>query len=457
VGWSLALLGAVATAPIALAAQAPAPLGSIRGIVYDSLLARAPLGGAVVELLELGRQVTTDGRGVFRFDSVPGGRYTISFTHPTLTEIGFVPPDRSVTLGAGIDIAYSLGTPTDVSLYRRLCPGPREPDTGVLLGTLTRAGTKVPLVGAEVQGDWVVATVDRSLGVTRRPLTVRAVTDSSGRYQLCGIPSDVAVVVTATAGTVKGEPLEVDTRGRAFGIRNLSLDLGGAASATTVARGTVVDSAGRGVAGAQVLVLGTERTTRTGPDGSFLLSGLRPGSATLEARAIGYTRRRQPIELAPAGTPPVRLVLGRLAVDLPEVKVTARAGSLGSTGFEERRGRANGYFVGRAEIQRRGIVRTEDIFKTVPGLKVETIGGTDYQILSLRGAGFSATCVPAIYIDRTLVPLDPETTGGSLPLTPEEIHGIEVYRAPADAPPEYQRPGTAACGIILIWTRRGAR
>ena len=111
-----------------LEAQQP-PTGSIRGIVYDSLIAHGGLGNAVVELLELGRVTRTDARGVFRFDSLPGGSFTLAFSDSSFSSIGFAPPERTVSLGEGIDVAVTLATPSPNTIYRALCPGPREPDT----------------------------------------------------------------------------------------------------------------------------------------------------------------------------------------------------------------------------------------------------------------------------------------------------------------------------------------
>jgi len=78
---------------LAAGVQAQTPtLGSIRGLVHDSLLAARPLERAVVEILELGRLDTTDARGVFRFDSVPAGRYSVSSPIPSSMRSGCARP-----------------------------------------------------------------------------------------------------------------------------------------------------------------------------------------------------------------------------------------------------------------------------------------------------------------------------------------------------------------------------
>lgn len=449
---ALFLAGAVGTA----GAQAAAPrLGSIRGLVFDSLVTGQALAEAEIEVFELGRRTRADSRGMFRLDSVAAGRYSLSFTHPTLAAFGFVAPERIVDVGAGIDVSVVLATPSAASVFRRLCRGAADPKTGVLVGRLSDAATEAPIPAAEIRGEWVEATFERAAGLVRRGRSVRAATDSAGRFQLCGVPTDVAVVLTALTLTDQGPPLELELHGRLVATRNLSLARG-AGSATARVAGTVRGEDQRPIEGALVTVLGRPHATRTDSAGRYALTALPAGSHTLEARAIGYGRRRAGVELRGEREASASLTLPRLAVPLPDVNVVAAAAERDRTGFEGRRATADGHFIGREDIRRRGTVRIEDLFKTVPGLKVEPLGATEYQILSTRGGtGFATLCVPTVFVDGIRIPQDTDF-GSNLPVVPEEIHGIEVYRSPAAAPPRYQTAG-ANCGVILIWSRRGGR
>lgn len=70
-------------------------------------------------------------------------------------------------------------------------------------------------------------------------------------------------------------------------------------------------------------------------------------------------------------------------------------------------------------------------------------------------------CWPMVYIDRHLV-----STGGiggntgAQPAAVDElvfradVLAIEVFRSPAEIPPEFNGPN-AGCGVIVLWTRRG--
>lgn len=449
------LLALAALAAPVPAANAQAGLGSIRGLVHDSLRAGGPLAGAEVEVLELGRRVLTDAAGRFRIDSVPAGRFTVSFSHPDLVAFGFQPPERTVEIGSGIDVSLVLATPSPATILGRLCPGRREAETGVLLGRVTDPLTGRPAEGGEVRGQWT-ETVLATGGLTQRPRAVRSLIDGAGRYRLCGVPTDVPVVLSTGTAELGGVPLALDLKGQLVVVRDLALArTDSAAPRDARATGTVRNENGDPVAQALVSVLGLDRAVRTDSEGSFALSGLPSGSFTLDARAVGYARAHAGLELRPGATAQAAIVLSRLAVELPEVTVTA-ATPADPTGFTLRRTQRDGYFIGRDDIQRRGSVRTEDLFRAIPGIKLEPVGAADYQILSTRGGtGISTLCAPAVFIDGIPVPLDPRS-GSSIPVLPEEIHGIEIYHNAGEAPPEFRSRG-ASCAIILVWTRRGGR
>ena len=440
----------LAAAPAA--AQAPVVKGSIRGLVYDSLVASAPLAGATVELLELGRVATADQRGAFRFDSLPGGRYTLSYSHSSLSAAGFTPPDQTFELAAGLDIVVTLATPSANTIYRRLCPATREQGTGVLLGTVTDAGSGRPIVAGEIRGEWNETSITKA-GIVRRPRIFRAGPDSTGRYRLCGVPTDVPVLLRVLVAGINGPPLELRMENRPLMVRRLT------AVTDTAAHGARltgrVTANGRGLPEAQVLVLGTDRVARAEADGSFAISDLPVGTHTVEARAIGYSRRRVLIELAATSPGDVVFDLARVPVELPELKVAGRA--IGQNGFEERRRLNNGgHFITGEDLARRGTIRVEDAFKGLPGVKVIPAGLNDYYILSTRGgSGFGTDCQFTVFVDDVRIPLDPET-GHGIPVAPQDVRGIEIHQGPGSAPIQYQASGQN-CGVVLIWTKRGRR
>jgi iron complex outermembrane receptor protein len=86
-----ALLVACAAPVAAVAQRAPTTLA---GRVADP--GGAPVAGARVQLVELGRGVTTGDDGAYRFSAVAPGTYTVS-----VSRIGRAPEARRVTLGPG--------------------------------------------------------------------------------------------------------------------------------------------------------------------------------------------------------------------------------------------------------------------------------------------------------------------------------------------------------------------
>lgn len=433
--------------------------GAVRGYVWDSLLTHAVLPRA--QIMASGtavRIVEADEHGRFVFDTLAPGRYFLSFTHPSLDQLGYTPTEVEVEIEAGKVRPVFLSTISGDAVLNAYCPAPRPSLTGVAFGRLADARTEAPIAGAEVKVEWRETTVSKTMGVLSGIRAAVATTDSLGIYRICGVPTDTPVMLRARVGSLQGPPLELDLAGRPVAFRILALDahppaaiVGEGATGTGTLRGVVRGPDHTGIAEAQVLVLGLPQGARTGPTGRFEITGLPAGTYSIETRAIGFTRRRDIVDLHPDRSAEVEVVLARQALVLPDVAVTERAPAV--TEFDQRRrqGRA-GHFMTREEIDKRHPIRAEELFRTVPGFTVVPSGGFDYAIVSSRDARASGYCQPDIYLDGTKIPVDPQQ-GGGLPVGPDEIYGIESYPNIANAPPQYR--STSGCGVILIWTRRG--
>jgi hypothetical protein len=266
------------------------------------------------------------------------------------------------------------------------------------------------------------------------------------------------VLLRARVNAVDGPPLELDLKGRPLAVRALTVAVIDTAAAgatptkgTAVVRGRIRETDGTPIPEAQVLVLGREGGARTTPTGTFELGELPGGTHTVEIRAIGFARRREMVNLHPEQPAELDLKLARLAVTLPELEVKAK---VALSEFDQRRQNGAGHFITEEDIERRNPLRTEDLFRGVPGFSVVPSGGFDYSIVSTRGVGMSGTqCSPEFYIDGARVIVDAQIAGG-LPVNPREIYGIETYSGPASAPPQFQSQN--GCGSVVIWTRRGA-
>jgi hypothetical protein len=237
-------------------------------------------------------------------------------------------------------------------------------------------------------------------------------------------------------------------------------------------RGVVVeDGTSRPVAGAVVDILhrGSVFTTaRTDSAGGFLLFPRISGRLGIRVQHPFYSAIDSvAIQLKPGETVTVELRLGRTAIPLEPLRVTARTESRLS-GFHERRRHPAGFgqFITRADIDTRPGAQTTDLFRQMRGVEVTTLGrgGADQpaafgtpdpsmprtRILTMRGT--LGSCIPAIYIDGLAV-RQFNDSGVDDFLKPEMIEGVEVYPGSVGAPAEFVDP--TLCGVVAFWTRAG--
>ena len=465
---TLGLTALLATAAQAQTPQPPttSPYATIRGYVFDSLLTGTTLPAASISLTgEVTRTTIADARGRFGFDSIPPGHYVVTFSHPTLDNVGYTPSEKPLDLKAGVLTRLFLSTAAGTTMYERLCLGPATAEMGVLVGSLREVTTKSPVAGGEVRLDWNETQVSQALGVTHRNRTAGARTDSLGRFRVCGLPNGRSMLLRARGRGVDGAPLELDFAGRSLVIRALSIDLGDTVSTvagaagpapavhhTAVLKGTIRKASGEPLTGAQVLVLGSSAATEVTAGGTFQLDSLPGGTHMVEVRAIGFERRRDAVDLDPNQPATLDVRMKQVATVLQELNVTAKPAAV--TEFDQRRTRNNGgYYITSDDIEKRNTIQTEDLFRTVPGLSVIPSGGFSYQVVSGRGVGMSGKlCSPDFFIDGMRTEVDPQIAGG-IPANPSDIYGIEVYNSAMVAPAEYQTQGS--CGVIVIWTKRG--
>ena len=142
-------------------------------------------------------------------------------------------------------------------------------------------------------------------------------------------------------------------------------------------------------------------------------------------------------------------------LDALSVEVEARNAWLERSGFYERRQLGSGIFIDRAAIERRSQRRTSDILRTVSGVRVTaTYDGVD---IMMRSAGKTSivnrNCRPPIYVDGIIVAAPLGDRIDLHAILPGDIEAIEAYSGPAQVPPKYGG-AYAACGVVLIWTRK---
>ncbi len=274
--------------------------------------------------------------------------------------------------------------------------------------------------------------------------------------------------------------------------------------------GRVVDASGAPVPGATVqLVAGEEAVRSTSADahGQYLLRTPGPGSYRLVAMAVGFMRvDGGPYELRGDGAQVIDIEMKTSVSELPDVAVAAASEArdpLARTGFYDRRDRAVGRFIDRAEIEERQPGVLTDLFTVIPGFAaiqeegdVRAALGSGQQGLTTRSGGVG--CRPTLVVDDIVVrsyggdrarplsnnfqrgdlgdhrprppgapgPYDAETTPAmeetrltynlDSTVRVDDVEAIEAY-VRSNVPAQYG--GTMSpCGAIVIWTRAyGAR
>lgn len=427
----------------------------LRGVVYDNLISLGPLQGAEVWIEGTNHMARTDAAGRFELSALAAGRYTLTVYHPILDSAGLSVSPVVVDVAAGAAAAVNLATPTPAAAHHMLCPHDPGNNTGVILGLVLDAASGKPLPDVTVTAHWTMYDIGEEQ-VHGVPREVAARSDASGRVLLCSVPTDVQLVVQGQAGAGAVGMLLLDLAGRAFDRADLYL---AATPVTGTITGVVRNQNGSLLAGASVGAVGTEAHTVANELGGFTLRDVTAGSRIVEARAIGYPLTRAQATIHPGRTQLMDIVMGDSIPILEPVTVEAPYEPyLARIGFNQRRNTAEGYFLDTADVHRSGAVRFEEVFRMVPGVRLRP-NGTSLMVELQRGEGqilnssLANYCPPAYFIDGVHFPLPPLQTP-SVPVVPGEILAIEVYANLFSAPPQYQRRDSA-CGVILVWTKRG--
>jgi hypothetical protein len=463
-------------------AQAPdtirgAPRTTVSGIVHDSI-GRKPLAGSVVQLVAsdtptpLARTAMADSLGRFTLDDVPAGRYMLGFFHPMLDSLGVEPPVRELTVVGGQPVRADLAIPSPARLRAAIC-GARGADSGaVVVGVVRDARDGAPASGVAVTVIWAEISFGPQ-GLTRHMPRRVITTAANGWFALCNIPSTGTIALSASRGADSTDLIEVDVPAERFLRRDLYLGpartviVGDAQRGDTLAppsprrtgdgrlTGVVVTAVGgTPLAGAQVGIRDGPRVNAN-ERGEWTLVGAPLGTRMLEVRAVGYYPEHRPVDVVP-GAAPVRTALLTMKAVLDTVEVTASRLNENRRGFVERRRSGPGRYLTPEDIARRQPIVTSDLFRHVPGMRVERTELGDTQVL-MRGT-FADQCVPAIYLDGHFMRgLSADDIDGWV--KPNEIAGIEIY-AGAGVPAQFN-PGIGGgglehepCGSIVIWTSR---
>ena len=461
--------------------------GRLEGTVAPWIASRS-VQAAQVSLVHLESEasasvtVPVDGRGRYHVDSLPGGRYLVQVSHPTLDSLDVTLAPGPLTIAGGRTTRSDFSLPSGDRLRAIVCPGVAlGPEKAVVAGRVVDAETEGPIVGASVVAVWTEITIDRKARkiITERKQAV-VKTGRAGEYRLCGVPAEKSLTVQLQHAGLAGAATRVSVSDEeGVVVRDLSLSM---RSAPTIAAldsiervvavrgpdstsdadtthgelalsgnaslaGTVQTTTGRPVANAEVRVRHGQSSTKTDDVGHFVLAGLPAGTQVVLVRQIGFALAEIPVELRSNR----RLELNvrvRRAVALDSVRVLASRPTLAEFEYN-RRTNLQGRFLTLSEIQRSNAKQTSDLLPLLGGYvmmgrgRLVKMSETDYDppgTHSCRGANVVIDGVDGLEVDDVL---------------PNQIAGIELYKNAASAPLQYA--GRADCGLIVIWLRPGPR
>ncbi len=230
-------------------------------------------------------------------------------------------------------------------------------------------------------------------------------------------------------------------------------------------RGRVTDEASKAPAVGTAVHLLNADDSKAGSvladdSGRFVVKAPRSGAFRVQFERIGYASRITPATyLSERQVYDIEIALQPSAVPVAAVvvKVEPRVRALEQAGYYARKRTGFGHFIERSTIdQRMGAAVTSEIFQGINGVRLVPKGGGRGSRVILR-AGVNASfrratyCAATVFLDGAPVNSPGEHFDFEV-LHLSDIEAIEVYKGPAEVPPQYGG-AEAGCGVILIWRR----
>ena len=184
--------------------------GSISGTITDST-GQVPLRETVVALSGTPFSTRVDSLGMFRFDSIAPGAYTLLASNPVYSDFGQLAADHPLTLEAGQDFRATMRAIKTSQLETMLCdaaraaaplfslePPPPPPNAATLRVLVSRADSGTALPHVPVWLRWrdpnqkdSTSLREQAQGVsTIRLQGIQSMTDEIGGVTFCGVPSE---------------------------------------------------------------------------------------------------------------------------------------------------------------------------------------------------------------------------------------------------------------------------
>ena len=453
-------------------ARAEPEFGSIVGVAVDSIRGGF-LRNATVIVDGTMRSAITDSLGRFTIDSIAPGDVRLRVRHPLLDTLGIVVVTAPKSITPLERLEMLISTPSAKTIIAAKCPADETArGPAAVFGLVLDAESEDPSAGATVSTGWSTLQVARKgVSVVPEKRSTKVVAD--GTFRLCGLPNDLTAGIVAARGADSTASVKVDL---SSGLAILSLHLPppaavvaasprGGSVATSLAtnmkigdatvRGRVTDADNKPVEGARVQIDQDGLSAITSSDGTFLISGARPGTRTVSVRKLGFEPVRKTVDLKQSVSRDVNLKLAKFVPVLETVEISAvRNQALERNGFAARRRRGEGDYITPEEIARRAPGRVNDLLKGVSFLHFKRLStGRDSVSGRPTAVGGSSGCVR--YFVDGLPWASVEDTPDEF-YHPSEIGAIEVYR-PTLTPSQFVSFSLTGelCYVVVLWTQSG--
>jgi hypothetical protein len=465
--WSLFLRSVVL---LALAARIGAAQATVVGVVFDSLFTRAPMKGATVVIPELSRYVHSDDRGRFRFDSVPAGRYTMTFLHPSLDSLDIAAEVLPVAIPASGVVNARLATPSPGGLVWFVCRSVADTFPGMMLGHVRDVDDSSAIADATVTVTWSELVLEDE-ALRRRTTQAVSHVRRDGTFVMCGLPGGLRIDVRVEAGGFATGALALAPG--ATVVRRHDYALGRRDPPSAVVAGVVRDGRARPAARATVTLRGPSPLSAWTDDaGRFVFDHVPTGTQSFEVRQQGTWPAVAEVDIPSAGRRDVELRTGQRDPSRgPVSPATALAGG-DPTGFDDRRESGIGRFLTSDEIAFANVKTLPEALLRLPPLVVggtirkpskalelvlraekKPVGEVVFIPIVKMKVSSDLQCLPNFFMNGIAwAPSLPGQAQMELQsvLDLAMVKGIEVY-APAAIPPMFDRH--TPCGSVVIWTR----
>jgi hypothetical protein len=456
-----------------------AEFATLIGSVFDSTTGR-PLAGALVTIVGTDGRTLTRWDGTFHITGPLQGEYAVSMSHPSLDSLGIMTPGTTVEFSRGEVARVFLAVPPVSRIRAALCPGESwDESVRAIVGVVRNGQTGAPVPAAQVVVSWRSLEANRNV-MQATDLEAVAVTDGSGSFTLCSLPTGTDLTLRATHGEGLSASVGLKFQGQSvavgqglshrirYGIWKQDLELAAPAALSASLAGTVTDSAsGEALRRAEVEALGTGRTTVTDSAGGFTMDSLPPGPLRVRARHVGYASRDYEVALQQGQhlelTGDVLALTSLNLTVLDPIVIAAERDQPRDVllrPFTLRREEGFGSFLTQEEFESWNPRETTDVLRRMRGVRVRpnpsygVRGDTQrYLIESSRMVDRiqGAPC-PVVYFMNGLYYGNSSDFDIDVMLAVTNIAAIEVYSGASQIPPVYNRPG-AGCGVIAFWTR----